>query len=217
MDRRISRRSLLRTGLAAGAAGLAGASRGQADAPELSPTPPEIEGPFYPILAQKDKDFDLTRVEGHEQAAKGDPIMVEGEVVDTKGVPVSDASVELWQACASGRYNHPHDPNPAEVDPDFQGWAIVPSGEAGGFRFKTIMPGTYPAAPNWTRPPHIHFKVTKRGYVELITQMYFPDHALNDVDLLLRRKDEAEQSLMVATKEAGELDTYRYRIVLQPA
>jgi len=29
-------------------------------------TPPEVEGPFYPVLAQKDRDFDLTQVEGQD-------------------------------------------------------------------------------------------------------------------------------------------------------
>ena len=29
---------------------------------EPAPTLPEIEGPFYPIVAQKDMDFDLTQI-----------------------------------------------------------------------------------------------------------------------------------------------------------
>ena len=116
---------------------------------------------------------------------------------------------------AAGRYRHPHDKNPAPLDDNFQGWAVVPSGKDGGFRFKTIVPGTYPAAKDWMRPPHIHIKVSKRGYEELTTQMYFPGHELNDKDRLLQRKKAEEQKLMIATQDPDKKDTFHYQIVLQ--
>jgi len=144
-------------------------------------------------------------------------IWIEGEVVDTDGKPVEDALIDLWQANAAGRYRHPHDPNPAPLDPNFQGWAIVPSGTNGQFRFKKIMPGSYPASRTWMRPPHIYFKVSKRGYGELVTQMYFPDHKLNAGDRLLKRKSAAEQKLMIASRVEADHETYRYTIVLEEA
>lgn len=221
LKNRLSRRAVLKSGIVAGVAATATASRASDYLPKLTPTPTEIKGPFYPIVAQKDQDFDLTRVEGRLDPAAGDPIMIVGQVADTVGHAVSDATVELWQAAASGKYNHPHDPNPAPADPNFQGWAVVPSGEQGGFRFKTVMPGPYPAARGWVRPPHIHFKVSKRGYVELITQMYFPGHPLNEKDKLFLRKSRENRQLMTAQEMAqemeGQLPTYRYRIVLQKA
>ena len=130
---------------------------------------------------------------------------------------IPNAIIDLWQANAAGRYRHPHDTNPAPLDPNFQGWAVVPSGVKGAFRFKTIFPGTYPAAKGWTRPPHIHFKVSKKGYVELITQMYFPGEALNDKDLLLQRKGKQDQELMVVTKTKDDPATYQFRVVIQKA
>lgn len=209
------RRSFLKRILAGGVALSAAASR--ATSGPLKPTPPEIEGPFYPVTPQKDKDFDLTRVEGVDGTAKGTPIIIEGRVVDETGEPIEDATVDLWQANTFGRYRHPHDPNDAPLDPAFQGWAIVPSGKDGSFRFKTVFPGTYPAAEGWTRPPHIHYKVSKRGYVELVTQMYFPGHELNEKDLLIRRKTRKEQALMVANQVGEDPETYRFRIVLAKA
>jgi protocatechuate 3,4-dioxygenase beta subunit len=89
---------------------------------------------------------------------------MKGSVRDTDGQSVEDVTVDLWQANAAGRYRHPHDPNTAPLDEDFQGWAIVPSGKDGEFRFKTVFPGVYPAGEGWVRPPHIHFKVSKRGF-----------------------------------------------------
>jgi len=193
-----TRRDVLKAGLHSGFAGAAVAAGTGAAATPAPATPAEIEGPFYPVVAQKDRDFDLTRTEGREGAALGTPVWVAGRVLDTDGRPVADAAVDLWQANAAGRYRHPHDPNDAPLDPDFQGWAVVPSGDDGGFRFKTVVPGSYPAGPGWDRPPHLHFKVTKRGYVELTTQMYFPGHPLNDADRLLLRHPEDERPRMIA-------------------
>lgn len=206
-----SRRNLLKAGLLGGAFSLPTL----AQAAKLSATPAEIEGPFYPITPQKDRDFDLTQIEGRTGQAMGKIIYIEGTVTDTQGRPLEDASVDLWQANAVGRYRHPRDTNPAPVDPNFQGWAIVTSGVAGQFKFKTIMPGTYPAARNWIRPPHIHFKVSKSGYGELTTQMYFPDHELNARDWLIQEKNAKEQQLMTATLVRTKPLTYRYQIVLQ--
>lgn len=188
-----------------------------AQATPWRPTPRETKGPFYPVKAQKDTDFDLTRIEGHAQAAIGRVIEIVGQVLDTQGNPIEDASVELWQANAAGRYSHPRDTNPAPLDPDFQGWAIVPSGREGGFRFKTILPGAYPAAPDWTRPPHIHFLIKKSGYVELVTQMYFPGEALNEGDLLLNKKKDEEKKRMVSERMEAKQEAYRFNIILKGA
>ena len=178
-------------------------------------TPSEIEGPFYPVYPQKDKDFDLTQVEGRSESALGNPIFNKGTIRDSNGDPIEDASVDIWQANAAGRYRHPHDRNPAPLDPNFQGWAIVQSGRRGQFNFKSVMPGAYPASDSWTRPPHIHFKVSKTGYVELTTQMYFPNQVLNDADLLLQRKSESERKLLIAQLDASRSDTYLFDIYLR--
>lgn len=213
----MNRRNFLRHGVIGGAAGLFASSAYAGYLPALNPTPPETEGPFYPVLAQKDKDFDLTRVEGKQGVAKGTSIIIQGQVLDTDGNPVEDVTVDLWQANAAGKYRHPHDSNDAPLDPNFQGWAIVPSGKEGKFRFKTVRPGAYPASVTWTRPPHIHFKISKRGYIELITQMYFPGHEFNDSDLLLRRKSNEERKLMIASRIENRPGIYAYNIVLQKA
>lgn len=182
-------------------------------------TPRETAGPFYPIIPQQDKDFDLTRIDGRSDTAKGQIIIVEGNVVDIDGKVVEGVTVELWQANGAGRYSHPHDSNPAPLDPNFQGWAIARSSSQGGFRFKTIMPGAYPVSARWVRPPHIHYKISKRGYVELTTQMYFLDHPLNKIDALIQRKTKDEQMLMMAKKSMSKnnVNVYQYQIVLEKA
>ena len=192
----LPRRRLLQCGVAAAAAGLVPAAAAAAPA---KPTPPEVPGPFYPVRFPKDRDFDLTRVEGRDGVAAGEHLRVRGRVLDAAGDPVEDATVELWQANAAGRYAHPHDPSDAPLDPNFQGWAVVPSGADGGFAFRTVRPGSYAVTDGWDRPPHLHFKVTRAGFVPLTTQMYFPGEPLNDVDRLLLRHPEADRPRMIAT------------------
>ena len=125
-----SRRTFLKTSCIGWLLGLSLIAKGNIS-PKLNPTPPETAGPFYPITPQKDKDFDLTQVDGKSSVATGRIIWIEGMVLDTSGKPIEDASVELWQANAAGRYNHPYDSNSAPLDKNFQGWAIIPSGEKG--------------------------------------------------------------------------------------
>lgn len=208
---RSDRRGFIKYTVAAAAALAPGISRAAA---LLKPTPAETEGPFYPVVAQKDMDFDLTRVEGGDGAAKGRIITVAGRVLDTDGKPIEDATVDLWQANAAGRYRHPQESSDNPLDPNFQGWAIVPSGKDGGFRFKTVYPGSY-GGRAWRRTPHIHFKITKAGYRPLTTQMYFPGEALNAKDFLYGDKSETERKLLTAAASAAEPDTYTWDIVLQ--
>ncbi len=209
----MKRRQFFKGGLVTGAlAGITGVS-----ADELQKTPKQIEGPFYPVVAQKDKDFDLTKIEGQEGTADGKVVIISGHVLNTDGTSVEDATVDLWQANAAGRYRHPSDKNEAPLDPNFQGWAIVPSGKNGEFKFKTVVPGSYPASKDWFRPPHIHFKVSKLGYVELITQMYFPGENLNDTDKLLQRVPEAQRASLIAKIIPGEPETLEFKIVLEKA
>ena len=180
------------------------------------PTPSEAKGPFYPMEDQTDKDFDLTRIDGQKDVADGQHIIILGHITDREKNPITGASIDIWQANARGRYNHPNDPSPQPLDKNFQGWAIITSGEDGAFRFKTVMPGAYPASDSWTRPPHIHFKIAKPGYITLITQMYFPDEPLNKTDLLLRHKKALERPLMIARQISNEeeMAVYEYNIVL---
>ncbi len=180
------------------------------------PTPTEVKGPFYPVEDQKDKDFDLTRIDGREGVADGKHIIILGHITDIENKPVTGATIEIWQANTRGRYNHPLDPSSQPLDQNFQGWAIIASEENGSFRFKTVMPGAYPASESWTRPPHIHFKISKPGYITLITQMYFPDEQLNKTDLLLSHKNALERPLMTAKSISDEegITVYEYNIVL---
>lgn len=210
-----SRRQLLKLGVLSGIATTVACGSNIRNMLQIS-TPPEVAGPFYPTNDQQDKDFDLTRIDGREGVADGQHIIILGHITDIDNNPITDVTIDIWQANARGRYNHPLDPSPQPLDLNFQGWAVISSGENGSFRFKTVMPGAYPATENWIRPPHIHFKISKPGYPTLITQMYFPGEKLNKTDLLLRHKKPLERPLMIAKHVSNEeeIAVYEYNIVL---
>lgn len=170
-------------------------------------TPEQSEGPFYPISDQLDKDNDLTRLMPGKTVAKGEIILIKGKVIDEDCRPVEKALVEIWQACHTGKYNHPADPNTAELDPHFQYWGRAITNKKGEYIFKTIYPGAYPAGANWVRPPHIHFKVHRRGFEELTSQFYFKGHPLNRTDRVLQSLSASEQKQVMVdlNKDEGSL------------
>ena len=216
-----SRREFLGAGL--GVAATATIIGGAAKASATAVTAPVGEGPFYPIHKQSDRDADLTRFDGSGERAEGELVIVEGKVLDDQGNPVPGALVDVWQANANGRYHHEQDPNPAPRDPNFQGWAQVLADDKGHYRFLTIKPGAYPVDENWSRPPHIHFKVAKRGHHELTTQMFFEDEPLNDTDNLFLALTKEERESVVAKQEMGQTKDgekaihLRFDIVLKKA
>jgi protocatechuate 3,4-dioxygenase, beta subunit len=219
-----SRRSFL-IGMGAAGLGIVSSAAVGATSPQecrRNITPVQPEGPFYPIHDQLDKDNDLTRVEGRRLMARGQLIYVRGQVTDQNCAPVAGALVEIWQACESGKYNHPgDDANPSPLDENFQYWGQCVTGQNGEYLFKTIIPGSYEAGEGWIRPPHIHFKIACKGYLELITQMYFAGNELNDRDLILKRLPADERDSVIidlqppSPNEEPQSKIAAFNIVLQ--
>ena len=181
----------------------------------------QTRGPFYPLTEMPDSDADLTIIPGNTEKASGQIALVSGRVRDLDCRPLGGAKVEIWQACASGRYNHPRDRNPAPLDPHFQYWGEVATAEDGSFSFRTIKPGAYPFQRGWIRPPHIHFQVAASGYSTLVTQMYFEGESLNDKDRILGALAPDQRKFVVVpfapAQGSAEEITGRFEIVLGPA
>ncbi|MGE4133683.1 MAG: hypothetical protein AB7F86_18745 [Bdellovibrionales bacterium] len=194
MREKIQRRNFLKTMAGAGLT-LSAVKAVAADMCQI--TAEQTSGPFYPGESSFEVTNDLTRVPGRAKPASGEVVILLGTVVDTLCRPVVDANVEIWQACASGRYNNPRDPNPAPLDPDFRYWGEAYTDASGAFEFKTIKPGAYPADVDWDRPPHIHVRISRRGYREIITQLYFKGDPLNDLDKILIATPAAQRDALV--------------------
>ena len=150
---------------------------------ELTRTPAQTEGPFYPNKLPLDTDNDLLIINDTITPAVGEVTHLTGKIVDTKGSPVRNALVEIWQCDAKGVYLHTRDSEPKkdQQDKHFQGFGRFLTGSSGEYYFRTIKPVPYPG-----RTPHIHFKI-KQGKKELlVTQCYIKGHAGNDRDGIYR-------------------------------
>ena len=147
-------------------------------------TPAQTEGPFFPQVKPLDTDADLTKIA--VDSALGEAVLIEVKVVDEKHQPITDAVVYIWQACASGRYSHTEDTNPAELDPNFQYSAQLRTDKTGTVKIKTVVPGAYPASRKWMRPAHIHFRIDTQNQGSLTTQMYFKGDKYIATDHILR-------------------------------
>jgi protocatechuate 3,4-dioxygenase, beta subunit len=149
-------------------------------AEELARTPSRTEGPFYPDKLPLDSDNDLILIKDSLTPAVGEITHLTGRILDAKGSPIKDATIEIWQCDANQVYLHTGDSGPKkdQQDKNFQGYGRFTTGAAGEYRFRTIKPVPYPGRP----APHIHFKV-KKGDRELLTsQINIAGHPGNAVD-----------------------------------
>lgn len=106
------------------------------------PTPPDALGPFYEPGAPV-------------RASVGAGYVLTGRVLAARTCrPIAGARIEFWLANASGDYDDAHR-------------ATVIAGRRGAYRFRSNKPPSYSS-----RPPHIHLRVSARGYRTLVTQHY---------------------------------------------
>ena len=121
--------------------------------------------------------------------APGQPCLVSGRVLNTKGEPIPDALVETWQADEDGFYDVQK-----ELDgPQNRGHLTTDAD--GNYRFWAVKPVAYPIPDDGPvgellraggrgpmRPAHIHFMVTAPGYGRLITHVFAAGDEYLDTD-----------------------------------
>ena len=146
-------------------------------AEQLMLTPPQTEGPFYPDKLPLDTDNDLLIVNDSLTQAVGEVTWLSGRILDSKGDPIRNAVVEIWQCDNNGAYLHSGTSNKDKKDKNFQGFGRFVTGSTGEYLFRTIKPVPYPG-----RAPHIHYKVKRNGKELLTTQCYIEGHPGNEKD-----------------------------------
>ncbi len=159
-------------------------------AEELTKTPAQTEGPFYPNKLPLDTDNDLLIINDGITPAVGEITHLTGKILDAKGNPLKNAVVEIWQCDANEVYLHTRDSDGKKdkQDKNFQGFGRFVTSSTGEYYFRTIKPVPYPG-----RTPHIHFKV-KQGRKELLTtQMYVKGHPGNEKDGIWKGVKDAKQ------------------------
>ena len=178
----------------------------------LTPTAWATVGPFFSFGLDRPDWRDLTK-----DGAKGEKILIEGIMTDGDGAPVPDGIVEIWQANAEGRYDHPDDARSDKpLDPNFSGFGRVFTDAEGKYSFLTVKPGPVPGRGNALQAPHVMVSVFARGIIKrLVTRIYFADDSRNDADPVLGRiEDKSRRDTLIAQPQGGNPAKYRFDIRL---
>ncbi len=163
-------------------------------------TPSQTIGPFFHRALLHEGWNDLAA-----RGLAGERVAIEGRIVDGDGTPVGDAMIEVWQANAAGRYDHPEDRHEHKLlDPNFHGFGRTASGPDGRFRLRTIKPGAVPGIDGAPQAPHIDVSIFARGLLKrLVTRIYFPDEPFNAADPLLNALPAARRATLIARVAPG--------------
>ncbi len=116
------------------------------------PTPPNVLGPFYKRLTPVNN---MLRAPGDP----GMPLTLSGQVLNTRGDVVPDATIEIWQTNHHGHY-------------DLEGYHYrgkLNVDKSAAYSFESVIPGHYPDR----ICQHTHYLVTAPGHKTLVTQLYF--------------------------------------------
>jgi protocatechuate 3,4-dioxygenase alpha subunit len=195
--------------------------------PYLKETASQTAGPYVHIgLIPHQAGFDIFEnnfsnvLVGPE--TQGERIRIEGRIFDGSGSVTKDILVEIWQANAAGRYNHPADRQEDKpLDESFRGWGRTGTNfETGVYTFKTIKPGRV-AGRHGRKPmaPHVNVWLAARGInIGLNTRLYFADETeANAEDPVFNMIEPAErrETLLARREERDGAVAYVFDIRLQ--
>lgn len=137
----------------------------------------------------------------------GEPVLVCGRVLDDADTPVAGATVDFWQAAASGFYWQ------QDALQDRHNLRCTMIADADGrYAFTTVRPGPYTVpydgpvgamlragGRNAWRPAHFHFIVNAPGHHPLTTELFFADDPYLEQDAVFG----VRRSLVVEMKKTG--------------
>ena len=149
-------------------------------------TPGSVLGPFHTVGSPwQDNPADLT------PGNAGDAVWLRGQVLDTAGQPLPQATLDFWQNAANGLYwqldpTQPQDNLRCQLRVDGDG----------RFAIRTIRPRPYqiptdgpvwhdvvgPAGRSAWRPAHVHLIVSAPGHRSLVTELFDADDPYLDSD-----------------------------------
>ena len=176
-ENNLSRRLFL-SSAAVGIVGSAAFFAPGAFAEQLTQTPVQTEGPFYPDKLPLDTDNDLLVINDAITPGVGAVTHLSGRILDRRGDPIRNAIVEIWQVDNNAAYLHTKSDNYAKRDRNFQGFGRFVTSSTGEYYFRTIKPVLYPGR----QAPHIHFAVKMKGRDKFTTQCYIKGQPQNERD-----------------------------------
>ena len=120
----------------------------------------------------------LRRKKASPFLAKGELLVIKGQVTDLLDVPIENVVVRIWQTNHFGYYNYmTNEEDEEKHDIDFTSAGVSVTNNLGFYSFTTVMPGYYD-----DRAPHISFEITHPSFSKLETKMIFPYHSRNETD-----------------------------------
>ena len=178
---------------------------------DLIPTPSQTVGPFFHLGCTKTHSVNCLAGSG----ADGEHIRIICRVLDRDGAPVSDAMIELWQADAAGKYNHPDDPQSTAADPDCSGFGRLGTDRDGICVFETIKPGRVPGNEGTLQAPHLNVSLFARGVLKrLATRIYFDGHPTNPEDPILALVPPERRNTLMARPDPSHPTDWRIDVRL---
>lgn len=175
------RRFMQRFGLGMSLFTVSGAFAEELSLKTLTRTAAIEEGPFYPPKLPLDTDNDLIIVNDSITPAVGDITHISGRLLNSRGGPIRNATVEIWSVDHDGVYLAERG-RQSKFDANFQGFGRFLTGSTGDYYFRTLRPVRYPGR----QAPHIHFKIKLKGRDPWTTQLYIKGDPGNERDGVYR-------------------------------
>jgi len=179
---------------------------------DFVPTASQTVGPYFRIgLTEK---YSKPGIAGPQ--AKGERIGLTVRVFDGDGAPVNDSMIEIWQADASGKYQHPDDPQHETADIGCGGFGRMGTDENGRCQFDTIKPGRIPGPGNVLQAPHLNVAIFARGMLkQFYTRIYFAGDSANQQDPVLALVPAERCETLIAQPDPARPASWRFDIHLQ--
>jgi protocatechuate 3,4-dioxygenase beta subunit len=169
-----------------------------------------VLGPFY-AGPQRELDRGESILLREED---GEPLVMTGRVTGADGAPTPNALVEVWQTAPNQLYDVQD-----ENQPDGHLRASFRTDAEGAYRFRTILPVSYPIPDDGPagqllremgrhpfRPAHVHFMISASGYRTLVTHLFLAGDKYLESDAVFGVKP----SLIVQPERSRGVQTIEY-------
>ena len=137
---------------------------------KLIPTPSQTVGPFFHLGA---RPAGMGRSDRRRRRGASASRSKAGCSTATAR-RCRDAMIEMWQANAAGRYDHPDDTQDEGRSIRISAASAASRPDRTALPLRTIKPGPVPGRGNALQAPHINVSVFARGLLkQLVTRIYF--------------------------------------------
>ena len=178
----------------------------------LCALPSQTLGPFFHLGLTANRELGFLA----GPAALGRRIRVRLRLLDGNDLAVPDGMIEIWQADAAGRYDHPADTRDQAPDPDFRGFGRLATDPSGCCLFHTVYPGPVPDGRGGCQAPHLNLTVFARGLLRrLSTRLYFAGDPALAADPVLSLVPEDRRATLLASPDPPQPDQWTFDIRLQ--